>query len=68
MKKHGYLGCFHAASTREHISGVWGIMYGNFVLSFKETVAIFLKFCLSLNVGFVSPMILVCNIKLLSRL
>ena len=25
MQKHGYLGCFHAASARENISGVWGI-------------------------------------------
>ena len=25
MQKHGYLGYFHAASTRENICGVWGI-------------------------------------------
>ena len=25
MQKHGYLGCFHAASARENISGVWAI-------------------------------------------
>ena len=25
MQKHGYLGCFHAVSTKENISGVWGI-------------------------------------------
>ena len=25
MKKHEYLGCFHAASTRENISWVWVI-------------------------------------------
>ena len=23
MQKHGYLGCFHAASTRENVFGVW---------------------------------------------
>ena len=27
MQNHGYLGCFHAASARENISGVWGITY-----------------------------------------
>ena len=26
MQKHGYLGCFHAVSARENISGVWGIV------------------------------------------
>ena len=25
MQNHGYLGCFHAASVRENISGVWVI-------------------------------------------
>ena len=25
MQKHGYLGCFHAASARENISWVWVI-------------------------------------------
>ena len=25
MQNHGYLGCFHAASARENIFGVWGI-------------------------------------------
>ena len=25
MQKHGYLGCFHAASAGENISEVWGI-------------------------------------------
>ena len=25
MQKHGYLGCFHAASARENIFGVGGI-------------------------------------------
>ena len=25
LQNHGYLGCFHAASARENISGVWGI-------------------------------------------
>ena len=26
MQNHVYLGCFHAVSTRENISGVWGII------------------------------------------
>ena len=28
MQKHGYWGCFHAASARENISRVWGIIFG----------------------------------------
>ena len=33
MQKHGYLGCFHAASTRENISWVWVICLGTWIFS-----------------------------------
>ena len=36
MQKHGYLGCFHAASTRKNISGVLGIQ--DWQYSFKSMI------------------------------
>ena len=47
MQKHGYLECFHAASTRENISVVWGIncMLTNKLSSQQQTTNKLMQFC-----------------------